>query len=67
MSFVYPSSCWVVVGVSVWLHSLEVSQQFNFYDVGLSTPRSTPNLEERDISFSLSRQLPPVRHGRHCQ
>jgi hypothetical protein len=35
----------------------------NFYRVGSSAPRPTPNLEDQGISLSLASPSKPVRHG----
>jgi hypothetical protein len=35
----------------------------NFYRVGSSAPRPTPNLEDQGISLSLAPPSKPVRHG----
>jgi hypothetical protein len=35
----------------------------NFYSVGSSAPRPTPNLEDQGISLSLASPSKPVRHG----
>jgi hypothetical protein len=37
--------------------SLLLSSSSSFYEVGLSTPHPTPNLEDQNISFSLGRHL----------
>jgi hypothetical protein len=34
----------------------------NFYRVGLSAPRPTPNLEDQNLSLSLAPPSKPVRH-----
>ena len=39
----------------------------DFYEVGSSAPRPSPNLQDLDITFSLNHHLWPVQHGRPYQ
>jgi hypothetical protein len=45
------------LGVSVKLHSLEASQQFNFLQGRVVNPTPNPKPENQGIPFSLGRHL----------
>ena len=59
----YSVSCLVVVHPSVRFSLYYFPQQENFYKVGESVQRSTPNLEDQGTSLSLTPTLRPVRQG----